>query len=173
MKLGPLRIAAGLATLAATILAGPIAAGAGTLDFGAGGAPAIGSFTPVTLNGVPQLTSLTVAPFSVVDATASLAGWHVMLTLPDLVNGGSTIPASTMTMTAPVVTPSGGADPTNVVGHASAGNFAAGEKIVTASAGFGDGTYLVSPQPVQLTVPVTALAGTYTSAATIGVVSGP
>jgi hypothetical protein len=62
---------------------------------------------------------------------------------------------------------------TNVVGHAASGNFAAGEKIVTAAAGFGDGTYLVSPQPVMLTVPVTARAGTYTSAATISVVSGP
>ncbi|MDQ1520102.1 MAG: hypothetical protein QOI55_1175 [Actinomycetota bacterium] len=173
MKLRPLRIAAGLTTLAATILASPITASAGTLDFGVGGAPAISSFTPITLTGVPQLTSLTVAPFSIVDATASLAGWHVTLTVPDLVNGGSTILASTMSMDAPTVTPSGGADPTNVVGHAAAGNFAAGEKIVTAAAGFGDGTYLISPQPVELTVPVTAKTGTYTSAATIGVVSGP
>jgi hypothetical protein len=173
MKLRPHSIAAGLATLAATILAAPLAAGAGTLDFGVGGAPTIGAFSPVTLTGVPQLTSLTVAPFSVVDATASLAGWHVTLTVPDLVNGGSTISASTVSMAAPVVTPSGGADPTNVVGHASSGNFATGEKIVIASAGFGDGTYLISPEPLHLTVPVTARAGTYTSAASIGVVSGP
>jgi hypothetical protein len=127
----------------------------------------------VTLSGAEQLTSLTVAPFSVVDATASGAGWHVVLTIPDLDNGGSVIPASSLQMDAPVVTPAGGADPTNVVGQAAAGNLATGEKIVTAAAGFGDGTYLVSPAAVVLTVPVDARAGTYTSAATIGVVSGP
>jgi hypothetical protein len=168
-----LRIAALLgAALGGLVAAAPVAA-AGTLDFGPGGAPAIGSFSAVTLNGTPQLTSLTVAPFSVVDATGSLAGWHVVLTIPDLDNAGAVIPASIMQMNAPVVTPSGGADPTNVVGHATAGALAVGESIVTADAGYGDGTYLVSPAPVVLDVPVTARAGTYTSAATIGVVSGP
>jgi hypothetical protein len=72
-----------------------------------------------------------------------------------------------------VVTPAGGADPTNVAGHATTGNLAAGESIVTADVGYGDGTYLVSPAVVVLSVPVTARAGTYASAATIGVVSGP
>lgn len=162
-----------MVAVAATVLAASaVPAGAGTLDFGAG-APTISAFSGVTLHGTPQLTSLTVSPFSVVDATASGAGWHVSFTVPDLVNGGSVIPASTMTMAAPTVTPSGGADPTNVVGHASTGNFATGESIVTASAGFGDGTYLISPEPVFLTVPVTARAGVYVSAATMSIVSGP
>ncbi|MCU1429563.1 MAG: hypothetical protein JWL83_3563 [Actinomycetia bacterium] len=167
------RIALGIATLVVALLAAPTAAGAGTLEFGGGTAPAISDFTGVTLNGAPQLTSLTVAPFSVNDTTLSGAGWNVTLSIPDLVNAGSTIPASTFVMGAPVVTASGGADITNVVGHASSGNFAAGEKVVTAAVGFGDGTYLVSPKPVMVVVPINAIAGTYTSSATIAVVSGP
>jgi hypothetical protein len=177
VRTAPLRIAA---ATAAGVIAGclalafaPTAAFAGTLGFGGGTAPVISSFSPVTLNGVPVFTSLTVAPFSVVDDTASGAGWHVTLTISDLTNGGSIIPASTLTMAQPDVTPSGGADPTNVAGHDSSGNFATGESIVTAQAGFGDGTYLVSPQPVVLIVPVSAVTGTYTCSATISVDSGP
>jgi hypothetical protein len=164
------------AIIAAVVFVAPGVTGvaaAGTLDFGGGVAPAISRFTAVQLDGVPQLTSLSVAPFSIVDDTGSGAGWHVTLTIPDLTDGGSVIPASILTMAAPDVTPAGGADPTNVVGHAAGGNFATGEKIVTASAGFGAGTYLVSPRPVLLTVPIAARAGTYTSAASITVVSGP
>jgi hypothetical protein len=173
---GPRRLALAaaanvVAALSAVLVAGPAAAG--TLDFGAGGAPTISSFSAVTLRGTPQLTSLAVSPFTVVDDTGSGAGWHVTLTLPDLVNGGSAIPASSMTMAAPIVTAANGSDPANVVGHPSSGNFAAGEKIVTATAGFGAGTYLVSPEPVLLTVPLNARAGVYASAATVSVVSGP
>jgi hypothetical protein len=177
LKAAPTRIAVGIvAAIAAgtlAVLGAATAAAAGTLDFGGGTAPGISDFAPIVLNGAPQLTSLSVTPFSVVDTTASGAGWHVTLTIPDLVNGGSTLFASALTMDVPVVTPSGGADPTNVVGHASTGHFGSGEAIVTAATGFGDGTYLVSPQPVILLVPVTARAGTYTSAATITVTSGP
>ena len=60
-----------------------------------------------------------------------------------------------------------------MVAHASAGGFNAGEKIVTATATHGEGTYLVSPRILKLTVPDTALVGTYVSAGTIQVVSGP
>ncbi len=150
-----------------------VGVGAGTLDFDPTGAPSIGSFSSVTLNGTPQLTSLTVAPFTIVDATGSGAGWNVLLTVSDLVNGGSTITASNVSMSAPVVTGAGASSLTGVAGHASAGGFNSGEKIVTASAGNGMGTYLISPRLLKLTVPVTALTGTYSSTATIAVVSGP
>lgn len=177
MKLGKSLVAA-----AATLLAfgafvptasADVAVTGGTLDFDPAGAPTIADFSGVTLNGTPQLTSLTVDPFTIVDATGSGAGWHVLLTVPDLVNGGDTIAASNVSMTAPVVTAAGTSSMTGVVGHDSAGGFAAGEKIVTASATNGMGTYLVSPRILKLTVPVTAQAGTYTSNATIAVVSGP
>lgn len=146
---------------------------AGTLNFD-GGAPSIGNFSGVTLNGTPQLTSLTVSPFTVVDATGSGDGWNVLLTVPDLTDGAShTILASNISMTAPVVTAAGTASITNVVGHASAGGFNSGEKIVTAAAGDGEGTYLVAPRILKLTIPVTTIQGTYTSAATIATVDGP
>ena len=146
---------------------------AGTLNFD-GGAPAIGNFSPVTLNGTPQLTSLTVDPFTVVDATGSGDGWNVLLTVPDLTDVATdTIAASNISMTAPVVTVAATSDITGVVGHASAAGFNGGEKIVTAGVGQGEGTYLVAPRILKLTIPVTTKVGAYTSAATIATVDGP
>ena len=63
---------------------------AGTFDFDPAGAPAIGDFTAVTLDGTPQLTSLTVDPFTIIDSTGSADGWNVLLTVPDLVNDRGT-----------------------------------------------------------------------------------
>jgi len=165
------------ALLLAALMAAPAHAdllvNAGSLDFDPAGAPTIGDFSAVTLDGTPQLTSLTVAPFTIIDSSGSAAGWNVLLTVPNLVNGGDTILASNVSMSAPIVTPAAGADMTGVVAHASAGGFAAGEKIVTATAAHGEGTYLVSPRILKLTVPDTALIGTYTTAGTVAVVSGP
>jgi hypothetical protein len=166
----------GLGLVCAVALAGALFAApahGGTLDFGPPGHPTIGNFAPVTLTGVETITSVSIDPFSVVDATGSGAGWNVTLTVSDLVNGASVIPASSMTMPAPVVAPADGASMTGVVAHASAGNLASGEKIVTASAGNGDGTYLVSPSILTVTIPANAVAGTYGGSATISVVSGP
>ena len=156
-----------IASIGAGLLMAAPASG-GTLGFGPPGQPGIGSFTPVTLNGTPVLTSVSIDPFSVVDTTASGAGWNVSLTISDLVHGGSVIPASSMTMNAPLVTAVGGASLLGVAGHATSGNLSSGVKIVTADAGDGDGTYLVSPAILTL-----AVAGTYVASATIAVVSGP
>ena len=150
-----------------------VSVNAGSLDFDPAGAPAIGNFSAVTLNGTPQLTSLTIAPFTIVDATGSAAGWNVLLTVPDLVNGGDTIAASNVSMSAPVVAGAGASSLTGVTGNATTGALASGEKIVVATGGNGEGTYLISPRILKLTIPVTALQGTYTSNATIAVVSGP
>ena len=151
--------------------AGP--AGGGTLDFGPPGQPGISDFAPVTLNGAPQLTSLSIDPFSVVDTTGSGAGWNVTLTVSDLANGGAVIPASSITMAAPTVSGANGASMTGVAGHPTTGNLSTGEKIVTADAGDGDGTYLVSPAILSLILPPSTTAGGYTGTATISVVSGP
>jgi hypothetical protein len=165
------------ALLLAALMAAPAHAdllvNAGTLDFDPAGAPVIGDFTAVTLDGTPQLTSLTVDPFTIIDSSGSAAGWNVLLTVPDLTNGTDVIAASNVSMSAPIVTAAAGADMTGVVAHASAGGFDAGEKIVTATAAHGEGTYLVSPRILKLTVPDTALIGTYVSAGTVAVVSGP
>jgi len=174
------------ALLVAAMVAAPahadLTVNAGTLDFDPTGAPAIGDFTAVTLDGTPQLTSLTVDPFTIIDSTGSADGWKVVLTIPDLVNDrgtplvpgdDDTILASNVSMSAPVVTAAAGADMTGVVAHASAGGFNAGEKIVTATVAHGEGTYRVSPRILKLTVPDTALVGTYTSAGTVAVIDGP
>lgn len=167
------------AVLLAAVISAPAGAAinlditAGTLNFD-GGAPTIGNFSGVTLNGTPQLTSLTVDPFTVVDATGSGSGWNVLLTVPNLTDGsGDTILASNISMTAPVVTAAATSSMTGVVGNASTGNFNTGETIVTAQLTDGEGTYLVAPRILKLTIPVTTIAGTYSSAATIATVSGP
>jgi adhesin HecA-like repeat protein len=149
------------------------AAGAGTLDFDPPGAPTIGDFGGVTLNGSAQLTSLTIEPFGITDSTGSGAGWHIRLTISDLVNGGSTIAASTLTMDAPAVSSVNGSDLTNVEGHATTGNLATGENIVTAAVGYGMGSYLVSPRPLRLEVPVDARSGTYSGTGSLTIDSGP
>jgi len=156
-----------------TLLLPAARADAGTLDFDPPVAPTIGNFTAVTLTGTPQLTSLSIAPFTIIDDTATLAGWHVLLTIPDLVNGASTIAATEVTMDAPSVQAVAPATMTGVTGNAAAGGFAVGEKIVTASVGNGAGTYLISPRIVKLEVPANAVVGTYTSAGSIAIVSGP
>src|SRR4051794_30219113 len=161
----------GVVALAGALLAAP--AHGGTLDFGPPGHPTIGNFAPVTLTGVETITSVSIDPFSVVDSTGSGAGWNVTLTVTDLVNGTSVIPASSMTMPAPIVAPADGASMTGVVAHATGGNLASGEKIVTASAGNGEGAYLVSPSLLTVTIPAGAVAGTYGGSATLSVVSGP
>jgi len=161
-----------VASLAAWLFVAAPANG-GTLDFGPPGQPGIGDFAPVTLDGTPVLTSVTIDPFSVIDSTGSGAGWNVNLTVSDLVSGTSVIPASRMSMEAPVVAPANGASMTGVAGHATTGNLGSGAKIVTADVGDGAGTYLVSPAILTLTIPPDAAAGSYSAAATIAVVSGP
>jgi hypothetical protein len=150
--------------------------GAAQVDFDPAGAPTIGNFDPVTLNGTPQLTSLTIAPFTIIDATGNAAGWHVTLTVPTLTNGASTI-ASTQITTAPwVVAGAAGSDTTGVTGEdysALGTDFTSATTVVDATAGHGSGTYLVSPTILKLTVPVNALLGTYSSTAVIAVTSGP
>ena len=144
----------------------------GSLNFD-GTAPTVGDFAPITLNGTPQQSTLVVIPFTVEDSTGSAAGWHVLLTIPNLVNGAHTILASTIAMQAPVVAAVGTSSMTGVSAAAGGATLATGTKIVVATATNGMGMYSVSPQPLKVTVPVTALAGTYDSDGTIATVSGP
>src|SRR4051794_41894383 len=79
----------GAAAFATMLIAGPASAApgdlvvsAGTLHWDGGAAPTISAFNPITLTGVPQLTTLTVDPFTVVDATGGAAGWDGLVTTP-------------------------------------------------------------------------------------------
>jgi hypothetical protein len=77
----------------------------------AGGAsyPSIGNFSPVQMNGSPQLTSAEIAPFTVIDDSGSGAGWQVTLLVPDFSDHLSAptashiLPAAGVEMNAPVV----------------------------------------------------------------------
>src|SRR5690348_4855702 len=57
---------------------------------GAVGAWQMPNFTAITLGGTPELTGVRIPPFSVIDATGSAAGWHVLTTVTDLVHTQST-----------------------------------------------------------------------------------
>jgi hypothetical protein len=147
-----------------------------------GGDPSIGDFSGVTLDGTSQLSTSTMTPFVVLDDTSPAAGWNVSLQVPDFQNGtgadcstGATasIPASSLTMDAPVVTPADGG--TSMTGVTSVGftDFTTTRIIVDAAAGDGTGTYDVSPQILRVSVPADALAGAYCTEATIAINSGP
>ena len=98
------------------------------------------------------------------------------LTVADLVNGPRRSTATQITTSPWTVAGAAGSDTTGVVGEdysATGTDFSAGQTVVDASLADGSGTYLISPTILKLTVPVNALVGTYTSAATIAVTSGP
>lgn len=156
--------------------------------------PTVGNFNNVTMNGTPQLTSAVIAPFTVIDDSGTGAGWHVTLLLPNFADGST--PANIVTaagaqMNAPVVA---AANTDSVMGGVWASpnvDFTAAKSIVTADPAdvahnggapvgpdgvttvAGIGTYLVSPQILKLVVPANAIAGAYTSTATIAIVNGP
>jgi hypothetical protein len=147
-------------------------------------------FHDIRLTGSPQLTGLRVPPFSVIDATGSEAGWHVTLTMGDLVTvagNGYTIPATAMSMTRPTVmdlnitAAPGAASRSNspdVLGQ-DVTSFAGAEDIVVATdnaltAGSETGgTFYISPSPLRVIVPSDAVAGTYNGTIDLDLVSGP
>ena len=146
------------------------------------GAPTIGKFNPVTLNGTEQLTSASLAPFVIVDDSGALAGWHVTLVVPNFLNGTgadcsvgatSVIPGANLSMNAPVVNAADA--PTDMTGVTAAGftDFTTARTIISAAAGAGAGTYDVAPQILKLIVPANVLVGDYCTRATIAVTSGP
>jgi hypothetical protein len=154
--------------------------------------PTVGAFNNVTMNGTPQLTSASIAPFTVIDDSGTGAGWSVTLTVPNFTDvGGDVVAAAGAQMNAPVVA-SGTADsPLGGVFSTAVGDFTTAKKIVEASptdtthnggAPFasdgttkvaGMGTYLVSPQILKLVVPANAVAGAYTTTATLAITNTP
>jgi len=170
-----------VAALVAGAPAGPAGADPPAFDGGIG-YPTVGNFNPVTLNGTQQLTSASIAPFVITDASGTLAGWHVTLLVPNFRNGtgadcsaGATasIAGSNVTMNPPVVTAADAQ--TDMTGVTSAGftDFTTPRTIIAAAVGHGAGTYDVAPQILKLIVPANSLAGAYCTQATIAITSGP
>lgn len=156
--------------------------------------PTVGNFSDVTMNGSPQLTSAEIAPFTVIDDSGSGVGWSVTLLVPDFADGSTpanVVPAAGVQMNAPVVS-AGNADSLmgGVWGIPNV-DFTTAKKIVDADPADGThnggaptgpdgatkvagmGTYLVSPQIVKLVVPADAIAGAYSTTATIAITNTP
>jgi hypothetical protein len=164
---------------------------AGTLAFDPVDANRLESlhFTDLTLNGSPQMAGVRVPPFSVIDATGSAAGWHLDITMGDLVkpgavNVGYTIPAADMSMTRPVVMDQEQPAAYNAVTRtnnpdittSSVASFDStnGNTIVSAAAVTETtGTFLVSLMPIRVVVPSDALAGHYDGSIQLDVISTP
>ncbi|HEY7134844.1 MAG TPA: WxL domain-containing protein [Acidimicrobiia bacterium] len=159
------------------------ALGAGTLDFDPPGPPTLSDFTPVTLNGSPQLSSATLTPFSVTDDTGSGAGWKLVFKMTQLTTGVHSLATGSVTMPAPVVVPASGNTATAPIVHDCAGSSAldtaGGCRVAVADpAAPGDGlgspgTWLFSPKPLVLTIPNDVFVGTYSSTFTATLSTGP
>jgi hypothetical protein len=154
--------------------------------------PTVGAFNDVTMNGTPQLTSASIAPFTVIDDSGTGTGWSVTLTVPNFTDaGGDVVSATGAQMTAPVVSAGTADSPLGGVFTNDVGDFTTAKKIVEADpadtthnggAPFasdgttkvaGMGTYLVSPQILKLVVPANAVAGAYTATATLAITNTP
>ncbi len=157
-------------------------AGAPRFDSGGNGFPAVSNFSNITLNGLSQLATATISPFVVIDDSGTLAGWNVVLTIPDFHNGTgadcatgatATLLARSLAMNAPIVTAGDGS--TDLTGVTSAGytDFTSPRVIVDAAAGHGEGTFSITPQLLKLTVPANARAGAYCTLANLTITSGP
>jgi hypothetical protein len=153
--------------------------------------PTVGNFANVTMNGTPQLTSAAIAPFTVIDDSGTGAGWHVTLLVPNFTSGANVLPAAGVQMNAVVVAAGNTDSAMGGVWSDPNVDFTTAKTIVEANPAdtthnggaplgpdgltkvAGVGTYLVSPQILKLIVPANALAGAYTTTATIAIVNTP
>jgi len=165
----------------AVATAGPAPADPPSFDLGTP-FPTVGNFHSVTLNGTDQLTSATIAPFTITDASGALAGWHVTMLVPALQNGtgadcavGATasLAGGNLSMAAPIVTPADGLASMTGVTSSGYSDFTAPRTIISAAAGDGAGSYDVAPEILKLLIPANTLPGDYCTQATIAITSGP
>ena len=169
--------------LAITLAAAAPASANLRIDDGNGGSsPVISDFGDVTLNGSAQLSTATIAPFTIIDDSGSGAGWNLSLQVPDFDNGTgvgcttgatATIAANTLTMDAPVVAPADDSTTMDGVTTQAFVDFTSPQKIIVADINQGAGTYTVALQVMRLTVPSTVFAGDYCSDVTLALSSGP
>jgi hypothetical protein len=173
----PIAMFAGLAVAVALACLPRTAGAAGTLDFDPPGPPTLSDFTPVTLNGSPQLSSASLSPFSVTDATGSGNGWSLDFKMTPLTAGGRVLPPGSVTMNRPVVAPAAGNGapaPTTIDCRETAAiDTTDGCGVAVATPGAGAGTWLFSPAPVVVSLPANAFAGSYTATFTVVLSSGP
>jgi hypothetical protein len=134
-----------------------------------------------TLDGTDKTPTYTV-PTTVTDTTGAGAGWHLTITSTQFTTGGGTpktlaTNASTITGVTNTCTGTGTCtSPTNSITYAlgipAAGTPPAAATYFNAAAGTGAGEFTNTPT-VQVAVPATSSAGTYSSTLTLAAVSGP
>ncbi|MDQ3914431.1 MAG: WxL domain-containing protein [Actinomycetota bacterium] len=168
---------------------GIVAMSAGILLFGVRAAQAqslgitaatVSDFTPVSLSGSVATTTASMSDFAVTDSRGTGEGWNVVAQATlfaewngtAYVPGGKALPAGSLSMPPPTVSPIDAGTPSITPGpYAIDGSSV---KIATAAPGTGEGTYTFSPSgPLTLTVVAGAYARTYRSEVTFSVTSGP
>ena len=173
------------AALLASVTAGPAHADTSDLIVGGGaglrvdtdnGAPDafVGDFSTVTLSGAPQLSTAAITPFTLIDDRGTWAGWHVNVTVGNFSDGsGHSIPADTVVMDAPLVAGSAGSDASGFTTNGGT-DFTAAVKVISAPADHTSaGTFVVSPLPLRVTVPLDTFAATYHSTTDVALVTAP
>ena len=133
-----------------------------------------------TITGQDQTVNYSL-PINVIDSTGTGAGWNLTITSTQFSTSGA--PADTLPTTASTVISSMSAcatssctDPTNTVAYPftiPAGvTPPAPVKLFNAAMGTGMGSFTVTPS-VNILIPGSTLAGTYTSTISLAIVSGP
>jgi hypothetical protein len=135
--------------------------------------PLASDFAPRAVTGVEQTTSATLGAFTVADLRLSGAGWRVVALATPFTGNGRALPAGSLTMSAPSVTPVGTLSPAPTVLPGPLVLDAGGATLAQAGAGEGAGTYVFSASTLTLRLPGHVHAGTYSSTITISVESGP
>lgn len=140
----------------------------------------VSDFSTVALTGSAITTTATMSDFSITDSRALAEGWNVVVQGTQFaehngtvyVAGGKTLPAGSLSMTAPTVSSTQSPLPTVTSGPYSIDGHAV--KIASAALGTGLGTYTFTQNgPLTLTVVAGAYARAYRSDITVSVASGP
>jgi hypothetical protein len=172
-------VAFALAAGMAFIAAGSAFADDGTSVLVSAGAltisnPLVADFTDVAMNGANQTTTAALDLFTVVDARGTGAGWHVTAQATQFAGGGFTMPAGSLSMSAPAVTAGTGttAAAPSVTVAGTLDNVGA-LQIASAALEAGLGTYNFSATTLSLVVPASVKAATYASTVTFSIVTAP
>jgi hypothetical protein len=126
----------------------------------------------ITLNGVDQTSTFTVAATETNTGGGNTAGWNVTAASATLTSAGKTLPALEVTTVARGnCTGTGCVNPTNSITWPITLSTTA-QKIYNATAGTGKGTVILTGT-YQVTYPANALPGTYTAVVTLATATGP
>ncbi len=186
-------LAAGL--LLAGTLAGPAAAAPQPTNANVNAGPitvsglAVADFPATTLDGTAKPVTATMADLTITDSRGNGFGWNVTIQAGQFaewdatanggaggyVSGGKTLALNSLQLPTPAVTADGtDSPPPSVMAGPHRIDTTAAVKIVSAAEGTGMGKYIMSvTEPLELTLPANAYAGSYRSDVTVSIVSGP